>query len=195
MLKLYFNGKEIIPELTSESIGAVPTSRKIDGKTLTGDVNILPSGGTAGQILAKSSSTNYAVKWADMPLSIEEYDETVSDVEWHVRKWSNGFCELMASIPTKEITESSWSNVNSANVLYYVDYATGTSTKLLPVTLKKRFSFNFSVSGDNNIQNGTWCTTSTKYNILKYIPTFCLYRHNAKAGTWVIQIDITGLWK
>lgn len=35
----------------------------VDGKT--GAVNILPSGGTTGQVLKKSSNANYAVEWTD----------------------------------------------------------------------------------------------------------------------------------
>lgn len=48
---------------SASDVGAVPTSRTIDGKALSGNINILPTGGSTGQVLAKSSSTNYAVQW------------------------------------------------------------------------------------------------------------------------------------
>ena len=35
----------------------------VDGKT--GDVDVLPTGGTTGQVLKKSSGTDYDVEWAD----------------------------------------------------------------------------------------------------------------------------------
>lgn len=64
-----FNGRTgaITPQAsdyTPTLIGAVPATRTVDGKALSGDITILPTGGTAGQVLTKSSSTNYAVQWS-----------------------------------------------------------------------------------------------------------------------------------
>jgi hypothetical protein len=44
-------------------ISALITSIGADIKSLYG--RVLPSGGTTGQVIAKSSATDYAVGWAD----------------------------------------------------------------------------------------------------------------------------------
>lgn len=54
-------------DYTPDLIGAVPNTRTIDGKALSSDISILPTGGSAGQILSKNSSTNYDTKWIDAP--------------------------------------------------------------------------------------------------------------------------------
>lgn len=44
---------------------AVTTS--LDYKITQAEAKVLPSGGTTGQVLAKSSGTNYATTWIDPP--------------------------------------------------------------------------------------------------------------------------------
>jgi len=44
---------------------AVTTS--LDYKITQAELKVLPAGGTTGQVLAKSSGTNYAVTWIDPP--------------------------------------------------------------------------------------------------------------------------------
>ena len=53
-----------VSDLTNDAgyITSAPVS-SVDGKT--GAVSVLPSGGSSNQVLAKSSGTNYAVKWDD----------------------------------------------------------------------------------------------------------------------------------
>lgn len=53
-----------VSDLTNDAgyITSAPVS-SVDGKT--GEVTILPSGGTSGQVLKKSSSADYAVEWAN----------------------------------------------------------------------------------------------------------------------------------
>ena len=46
-------------------ISALITSIGADIKALYG--RVLPSGGTTGQLLAKTSATNYATQWIDPP--------------------------------------------------------------------------------------------------------------------------------
>lgn len=67
-----FNGRTgaVAPQAgdyTAADVGAVPATRTVDGKALSGDISILPAGGSAGQILAKNSEVNYDTKWIDAP--------------------------------------------------------------------------------------------------------------------------------
>ena len=52
------------------ALQSAPVS-SVDGKT--GTVTVLPSGGSSGQVLQKSSSTDYAVEWATVQSAPEVY--------------------------------------------------------------------------------------------------------------------------
>lgn len=85
-----FNGRTgaITPQssdYTPSLIGAVPTTRTIDGKALSSNVTILPTGGSAGQVLTKSSATNYAVQWSTLSATNEVYSTT----ETRIGTWMN----------------------------------------------------------------------------------------------------------
>lgn len=66
-------------------------------KTATGadwqDVNGLPAGGTAGQILAKKSATSYDTEWVNLASNVKSYTLSASS-------WSNGTYTISDSLIT-----------------------------------------------------------------------------------------------
>ena len=150
----------------------------------------LPSGGDQGQILAKASGENYDAEWTDAPDQVLEYDQTVDGCEWHVRKWSGGYVEMSAILPTGSITSNQWGQ--TASGLYSIDNIT--AAKKLPVTLTKRYSFQFNISSNGN--NAAFCGTSNKTGTdLTHIPSFAIFRQTAASGSWNIHVFVTGAWK
>lgn len=56
---------EAIEAKVGVNSSAVTTS--LDYKIAQAELKVLPAGGTTGQVLTKSSATNYAVGWVDPP--------------------------------------------------------------------------------------------------------------------------------
>ena len=69
------------PSYTAAEVGAVPTGRKVNGKALSSDITLtasdvgalpdstaihnVPAGGSSGQVLSKSSGTDYDLQWVN----------------------------------------------------------------------------------------------------------------------------------
>ena len=104
------NGKNI---LNIEQGDGIEIEQKDDTLriSVTGGGTGLPSGGEIDQILAKASGKSYDVKWVDAPDKVQEYDTTVDGCDWHVRKWSNGYCELSGLKRYKNIPMTSLSTI------------------------------------------------------------------------------------
>lgn len=55
------------PSLAKTPVGEAQESPDLSGYALSANVHNLPSGGTAGQFLVKSSGTDYDAAWVTVP--------------------------------------------------------------------------------------------------------------------------------
>lgn len=100
---VYFNGEPII----GGAGGSVENDFTTDDTLIMDDSRVLgvavPVNGVMSQEefdaipSEKQNHGLYIVRGEGQPLqgvTIEEYDTTVDGCDWHVRKWSNGYCEF-----------------------------------------------------------------------------------------------------
>lgn len=89
----YILNKPTIPS-TAADVGAVPTSRTVNGKALSSDITLdasdvsalpdstaihnVPNGGSSGQVLSKASATDYDLAWITPSSGVTEYDFTTT---------------------------------------------------------------------------------------------------------------------
>lgn len=121
--------------------------------------------------------------------TIEEYDTTVDDCEWHVRKWSNGLCEFMgnAKYTGIDITNPSGSiyTASADNILNGIRF---------PIPLKEKYVENVNISD---------CTSwifpmfgNRVYNPFEGSPRIVLATYGAKSDCHcTVQIFVIGRWK
>lgn len=63
--------------------------------------------------------------------TIEEYDETVDGCDWHIRKWSSGYCEFSGFATYKNLqNEETWGSLFLIHV---------TSAAKFPFALKQKY--------------------------------------------------------
>lgn len=150
------------------------------------------TGGTLNQVLAKKSATDYDTKWVDPGTGmIEEYDSS----GWHVRKWNNGYIEMMFS-EVKQLPVTGW---GSYGALYGVDYFTHGHN--YPVTLVTHYSTNTTVTIDSDSTNayGCWFSPAYKISPLVGFPGYAIWRATIPPASVVSKLRfntmVTGRWK
>ena len=86
----------------------------------------VPSGGSAGQTLVKSSSTDYATEWAD-PLVVASGSATSGDyVTCYYRKWSDGKVEAWLHYEaTVACTTSGYGGYRTSELSYSIPSEVG----------------------------------------------------------------------
>lgn len=147
------------------------------------------SGGTKGQALVKKSATNYDTEWADF--GVTESDSS----GWHIRKWADGYVELMYS-ETKKLPLSGW---GSYGALYGIDAFT--SAHSYPFTLTKHYTTQTSLVIDSDSTNayGAWVTPCTRISPTAGIPGYALWRANLPPAGITSNLKfctyVTGRWK
>ncbi len=114
------------------------TIQRYNGATWD-DVVGIPSGGSTGQVLSKSSNTNYAVGWTTVTPSLTQSVETFTLSGTDI---SNAYVTL-AHTPATAAKVSAFVRGNTAGV-YGVDFTMATATHLSWNTL----GFNYVVSSD-----------------------------------------------
>lgn len=147
MPRAYFNGKEIISGGTNFEVGdtlvnndgVIDVSMPVNGVMFQEAFDALPP--------EKQNRGLYVVRGEGQPLQgveIEEYDTNVDGCDWHVRKWSNGYVEMMGIVQLPNTSLTAW------GPLYQYTY---TTKHKLPVTLTKMYLFdagNIGLNGDSS---------------------------------------------
>lgn len=127
-------------------------------------------------------------------ISVEEYDTTVENVEWYVRRWNSGYCELSGTYIAENIAvDNIWGNTN----LYYSN-AVGPFT--LPVTLIQKLQENCSLT--ESYSNGSrvslmltsFATNSASTNLKRTNPHRIIAASNLIAKV-TFSFYVTGMWK
>lgn len=79
----------------------------INGESADVSTTGLPLGGTIGQVLTKQSNDDGDANWSDIPKSGVSVDAYTTEDEWYVRKYSDGYVEMMKKIYVT-VPSSSW---------------------------------------------------------------------------------------
>lgn len=117
---------------------------------------------------------------------------------WYVRKYSDGFVEMINNRKSGTITGSSWTSGGSG---YYIDPLF--SATALPLTLVERYSFNYSVSIDPSSSSqayGAIATDSSNSNsVLTHVSSITVWRFTQPPSSskmvYMCSIVVTGRWK
>lgn len=121
---------------------------------------------------------------------IEEYDTTVDGCDWHIRKWSNGYCEFYGKVkyPSFECTNE-W-----GGVLFNGEWMRG---PLYPFDLKFVYKSDVLIEHSNN--TGILYTAYTApgaNDLLKGSPSFNFFRPSSNTlSNLVIVFHTVGRWK
>lgn len=126
-------------------------------------------------------------------VTIEEYDTITSGCDWHVRKWSNGYCELLGKQLLSNISIiNSWGSTG----LFITDAIDGPE---FPVVLTEKYT-EITQPDSSHFSNGiaTFILTngSNTPDSLSKGRLFHLLRHTSSESKTVrIFWQITGQWK
>lgn len=119
-------------------------------------------------------------EWSPTTISVQEYD---TEDGWHVRKWSDGYVEMLYK---KTHVISKWGT--AANVPGV--YANVTLPSAFPVKLVKTYAEFASATketGDSAIlKHGC-------YNKSRYLLN--IFQNSSDSSTWTVYLYVTGRWK
>ena len=116
-VKFYLSNKSSAYSTPSASASIEKSQRLDDIEDAIDDIHQIPSGGTQGQVLAKSSGTDYAVQWVDQSEG-GEIDDTagIGDTD---KTWSANKIELLIDPINEELNfQSTTRNLLSEATLY-----------------------------------------------------------------------------
>lgn len=133
----------------------------------------------------------YIVRGEGQPLQgveIEEYDTTVDGCDWHVRKWSNGYCELYGKVeyPSFACTKEWGSCFNG----------TATRGPLYPFDLKLVYKSQILLESSKNAGILFPLNSTGANDPLKGSLSFNIFRPNsATLSDLVVVFHTVGRWK
>ncbi|MCI8810868.1 MAG: hypothetical protein HFF84_12295 [Oscillibacter sp.] len=125
--------------------------------------------------------------WTPAQVSIQEYD---TDDGWHVRKWSDGYVEMVFDHAAGPYTEASWSAWDGAiNTIVCLGHTA------LPVSLKKKLTEFASIINEENTFGWLMQESKTDYNPLMHTMRYLFCRPSTTYGSVTISIYVSGFWK
>ena len=132
--------------------GGVSSPRYVDGSSAGNATQWLRSSefNTSSTTLTYTSrpvnmAVLYCIKAVDSQTvheTFEEYDTTVDDCNWHVRKWANGYVEMFSHVTFYNISLSAWGPLYRS--------ALGGSIRL-PIDLVEKYIDNASMDGPSTV--------------------------------------------
>lgn len=200
MPKAYYDGKEIfsggggpdfeIGDTLIKENGVVNVAIPVNDVMSQEDFDALPE--------EKRNRGLYLIRGNGQLLQgveIEEYDTTVDDCDWHVRKWSNGYCEFSG------VKQYDGININiSWGPLYAQDSSLTNTYFTLPFKLQKKYSENIGIIRSNDKSSSATVLLAHHspfgFDELSRSAAFSFLRPAiGNSITVIVSIYVTGRWK
>lgn len=130
--------------------------------------------------------------------NVEEYDTETGGTQWHIRKWSNGYCEFMG--------KKQFSNIPITTAfgesLFLASNITGSSTSTQISGIPLPFALTEKITEQVTIANATATlgllggVPGSSYNPLTTVGFYNVFRGiKADAVSFVLEIYVFGRWK
>ena len=133
----------------------------------------VPSGGSAGQLLKKSSSIDYATEWYSPAAGDVAYDDSLTYAAGTVGAGLNGLRTSLNSLDSDDIANAS-TNVSGATVTLALDALDVRINNYETTTIEQLVQSSIVASGNSSWHNasGTFATNYKKY-LIKILPEGC----------------------
>lgn len=175
--------KNLFGQTFIEIDGVIDVKNPVKGTILKEDYDRLSKDEKKGVYIVEEPN------WETVPLEIQEYDTIVNDCDWHVRKWSNGYCELsgMKVYPNVAFNRS-WNNMYVPNSLE------GFSVNF-PIILLKKYSENVKILRSGSSLFTLSSEAYSDYQNLDRIDRISFACWSAITTSIVLSFHVTGCWK
>lgn len=188
-----FNGREgeVVPQdgdYTFEMVGAVPTSRKINGQQLNQDITLTPGdigAQVAGSYVPTSRKINGKALTSDLTI-----EETYSTTETRIGTWVNGkplYCKtFLLTSPSEETTHHVLVSVSNLNIDEVIDVCGTLANGNSYVSINQYYSTTNWVSTWVDRKLGVYCKLSGSINYNK--PMIVVIKYTKTTDQATIQL-------
>lgn len=127
--------------------------------------------------------------FAPVGIFLQEYDAEIDSCNWHVRKYSNGYCELTGR---KKFVGMDFTRASNSITGLYLSPSEPEISFTFPLELVKNYSEIISASCKDST---VWCTRIREPSLLHTAPIGICTTGSKTNQTVFVDISVSGRWK